>query len=398
MDRATLLTPADWGRVRSLALTAEEGFLYSRCAGPMTVSELLLSSGMSEAQALGLLQSLVEKGALQLDSKEASKWGAFVFDQDELNEPVDIDPELRKEILFRYETRAQTSHWRVLEVEVDTPLDKVRLAFIRLANVFHPDKFSRKQTGSYAPKIRAVFERLTEAREVLSDDELRRRYEREGKGFTQQEQMALANLEISRLDAEKRLRASRERSLRGKGFARLTKAREELRAGDRALARGDYVAALAHYELALELDPRLEEARQRIVEARRVAQIRRADQAFDVAGKAEKAGEIETALDAYRDAAKLDPSSARAQLALGRLQYREAQKNGPGELKMVSVARQHVARALELEEPEDRLGTTYLLHAEILIDLNLKKLARQQLELAAAAGEEERAKVLLKKC
>lgn len=383
MDAETLLTPADWEQVRSLALTSEEGFLFSRCTAPMTVSVLVSTSGLTTQEAMPLLKRLVEKGALRSDG------GATVPIPNRVPvEEVDLDVDFQKEILRRYDTLGQTSHWRFLGVGIEATPAQVRSAYLELSKKFHPDVHFRKKLGSYGPMLDAIFQRLKLAWDTLSDPALRKRYEREGKGFTDEEKLALANLEINRLEAERRARANRERLLRVKGFARLTRAREEMKAGDRALADGEIAEAVTRYELALELDPRLQEAQARLQEAQRVGQVRRADRVFEQAMREEKAGELKAAIGLLMDAARLDPMSARIEVALGRLMYRE----NPNSFR---AARARVARGLELG---DRSGSTYLLHAELLIEQGLKKLARQQLELAAAAGEEKAAQVLLKKC
>lgn len=391
-DRTIVLSPAPVEVVTRLSLTVEEGYLLSRVDQPMPAAHVLAASGLPESQALGLLLALVEKGALRApgtkELPDSHKWGAFQFNPVELGEDVDLDFDRRREILFRFHTLESTSHWRLLGVDIDTPLTEVRRRYLELSKAFHPDAFFRKRLGSYLPKVEAIFHRLSLAWETLSDPTRRMAYERSGQGFTLEEKAKLGQREIARLEQEDRGRVRRERLLRARGFARLTRAREELAAGDRKLASGDVAGACGHYELALELDPRLEDARRKLVEAQRVARARRAELAFDEAMRAEEDLQFRRALDLLSNAESLDPDNARIQFAKGRLMFLH-------DAGSAARARLHVARSLELGIAS---GEAFLLHGEILLALGQRKAARRQLELAVAAGEGTRAHALLKKC
>lgn len=391
-DRTIVLSPAAAHVITRLALSAEEGYLLSRVDQPMPVAHVLAASGLPESQALRLLLGLVEKGALLAPGVKGNAsdamWGSFEFNPAELGENVDLDPDQRRAILFRFHTLQTTSYWRLLGVDVDAPVSEVRRRYLELSKEFHPDAYFRKRMGSYLPKVEAIFHRLRLAWETLSDETRRAAYERSGQGFTLEEKAKLGQREISRLEEEERSRVRRERLLRARGFARLTRAREELAAGDRKLGGGDVAGACAHYELALELDPRLEEARPKLIEAQRVGRARRAELAYDEAMRAEADLQFRRALDLLLNAERLDPDNARVQLAIARLMF----LNDAG---AAARARIHVSRALELGLTT---GDAFLLHGELLLALGQRKPARRQLELAVAAGERERAHALLKKC
>lgn len=389
-DRSTIVRAASPAALVRLALTAEEGFLLSRLDRPMSVADLVRSSGLPETKALQLLLGLFDKGGVLIprDVEKASIYGTFVFSPGELSEDVDLDLERRKQILYLFHRLDALSYWRVLGVTPDATTADVRRAYLEQTKLFHPDAYFRRKLGTYKTKIETIFQRLKLAHDTLLDDELRRKYEREkARTFTPEEQTTLSRREIAALEEEQRQKSRRERLLRAKGFGRLTRAREELALGDRALGSGEPATATTHYQLALELDPRLDEARQKLVEVRRVANVRRADLALEEAERAAEEGQLRRAVDLLRGAAELDTQNPRVAGALARYLV-------DCDPEFAKDARVHAQRAIDLG---DRSADAYLLHGEILLALGLKKNAKRELEVALDKGA-ERARVLLKKC
>ncbi len=69
-------------------------------------------------------------------------------------------------------------HYRVLGIQRDAQRAEVRAAYFQLSKVFHPDTMFRKRLGSYKAKMEAIFQRLTEAYEVLGKKRPRQEYDR----------------------------------------------------------------------------------------------------------------------------------------------------------------------------------------------------------------------------
>lgn len=399
-ERAAVLRPAAPSALARLQLSAEEGFLLSRLDRPMKVSDVLVLAGLPEARALQVLENLADKGALLLPGEDGpapaaapaeparGRWGDFVFSPGELAEDVDLDVDKRKHVLFLFHTLDEISHYRLLGVDPRATSAEVRKAYLERSKQFHPDNFFRARLGKFAPKIDAIFQRLKFAHDTLADEESRHRYEREAvKLFTPEERSAVVMREIEALEEETRQKGRRGRLMHARGFVRLTRAREVMADGDAALARGDLMAASAAYQLAGDLDPRLDEARQKLVEARRVALTRRADMALAEAGKLEAAQKPDRALELLRSAVDVDPSHAGVHLAYAALLLRSADED-PRE------ARVHAQKAVDLGE---KSGAARLVLGEALLRCGLKKNARRELEAALEAGE-ARAAALLKQC
>ncbi|PWN31145.1 hypothetical protein BDZ90DRAFT_248804 [Jaminaea rosea] len=68
-------------------------------------------------------------------------------------------------------TIAQTSYYKLLDIDPSSDARTIKKAYRRLAHKLHPDKFPEKE---------AEFVKMSEAYQVLSDDELRKVYDRYG--------------------------------------------------------------------------------------------------------------------------------------------------------------------------------------------------------------------------
>lgn len=401
-DRTTVLRAASPTQLARLSLTAEEGYLVSRLDRPMSVNELLQISGLPEAHALQTLLNLMIKEAILLPGtgpaqepprptprvRTPSPFDDFIFNPMELQEDVDLDLEKKKQVLFTFHRLDQMSHYRLLGVAPSATEAEIRRAYLEKSKQFHPDSFFRKRLGSYASKIEAIFLRLKDAHDVLMDPERRKTYEREARRlFSADELATMVQREIELLEDEKRQKLRREQILKARGFAKLTKARELLKKGDDSLASGHFKDAIESYQLAYELDGRLDEARVKLTEARKVAQAKRIDDAIESALRIEQEGRTDEAINQLKNAIELDATNARVHAAMAGVLLREG-----SELK---EARAHVQRAIQLGE---RSGKTRLLHGEILLRLGNKRAARPEIEAAIALGEGLRAQGLLKEC
>ncbi len=396
-DRSTRLSPVTPDRLEALQLNAEEGYVVSRIDGALSVNDLLVICGLPEEQALRVLLNLLLKGALipaapasrphsrPSTPPQQSSYGRFVFNLRELQEDVDLDQEKKKQILFLFHNVDQMSHYRLLGVPATASPGEIRKAYLERSKEMHPDSFFRKNLGNYKGRIEQIFRRIKGAHDLLMDPESRSKYDREGKHFTKEEIADVSKRQIEELEMEKRARARRDRLLRAKGFARLTMARELVSAGNTALKDGNVKEAIHNYQLAIEVDPRLEDAKNKLSEARRVANVQRADAAVEQAQRAEVDGNTELALTLLKSAVEVDPSNPKTQEGLAAALFKTQSD--------FAEARFHARRAWELG---NRTAGLRVLTGEILLAMGQKKAARAEFQAAADMGD-ARAKNLLKK-
>jgi curved DNA-binding protein CbpA len=90
----------------------------------------------------------------------------------------ELDPERREKVDALFPRLHELDHYEVLGVPRSATRDELRAAYFGLSKVFHPDTMFRKRLGAYAPKMEAVFGRLTEAYETLGKKGAREEYDR----------------------------------------------------------------------------------------------------------------------------------------------------------------------------------------------------------------------------
>lgn len=146
--------------------------------------------------------------------------------------------ELVSEVARLSERIDALSYYDFLAVEPSTDYIGIRDAFYDRAQRFHPDRFVALEGESVKKAVYAVYKRMTEAYQVLTDPELRRAYDeglREGV-------MRMASEDRSRrLDADERQVSN--------AFARIY-----LRSGRAKYDRGDLNGAWIDCELGLSLE------------------------------------------------------------------------------------------------------------------------------------------------
>lgn len=163
--------------------------------------------------------------------------------------------ELVSEVARLFQSLDKVSYYDVLDLDRRCDYLVVRDAFYTRAQRFHPDRFVALDGVAVKQAVYAVYKRMTEAYNVLSDPELRVRYDR---GLAQGEVRLSAIERSRRLDADEKQLSN--------AFARIY-----LRSARTRLGRGEVEAAWIDVELGLSLEeaPPLLELQQQVL--RRIA-------------------------------------------------------------------------------------------------------------------------------
>ncbi|MDW8282098.1 MAG: DnaJ domain-containing protein, partial [Myxococcales bacterium] len=91
-------------------------------------------------------------------------------------EECDLLPEQRQRIDQLFAQLSVADAFTLLGVTPADDKKAIQRAYFKLSKEFHPDRFFRKQLGPYRQRVAIVFQALTQARDILIDDERRRRY------------------------------------------------------------------------------------------------------------------------------------------------------------------------------------------------------------------------------
>lgn len=99
------------------------------------------------------------------------------FDQALLDEVNELELDAKKRILGLSERLPRMTHYEVLDVARTATKKEIKSAYYRLAPEFHPDRWFRRELGSYKARIEAIFVRITEAQDVLVSKQGRADYD-----------------------------------------------------------------------------------------------------------------------------------------------------------------------------------------------------------------------------
>ena len=194
--------------LRALPLTPEDAFVLSRVDGSASEDEIAMATGLDLTVVRGALEKLASLGALRygteisnvvtrpqparttsgsfhigpiVETKSSSSDGhpaAALYDPSELDESVDVTPELKRRILDTYYRLEQLSHYELLDVDQQADKKAIKAAYFELVNFLHPDRYFGKNLGSFKPKLERLFTRVTEAHDTLTRAAGREEYDR----------------------------------------------------------------------------------------------------------------------------------------------------------------------------------------------------------------------------
>jgi curved DNA-binding protein CbpA len=194
--------------LRSLPLTPEDAFVLSRVDGSASEDDIALATGLDPGVVKQALEKLAGLGALRYGtetpkvatpplSPPRTSSGTFhigpiietrsdssdthpaaaLYDPRELDELVDVTPELKRRILDTYYRLEQVSHYDLLGVEARADKKAIKAAYFELVNYFHPDRYFGKKLGTFKPKLERLFTRVTEAHDTLTRPAAREEYD-----------------------------------------------------------------------------------------------------------------------------------------------------------------------------------------------------------------------------
>ncbi|MFY3744201.1 tetratricopeptide repeat protein [Anaeromyxobacter sp. Red801] len=309
------------------------------------------------------------------------RYSGFAFDPADLQEDVDLDAERRREILFAEGSLPRWTHWDVLGLAWNAPVEAARAAYLEKVKVFHPDRYPGKRLGSYRARLEKVFRRLTEARDVLCDEARRAAYARQTAPADEFARMELRKLEDERRSAERRARLARQSPL----VARAGRVADLVRRGKEALQAGQVAQAANDLVLAQGMDPQNAEVAALAAEARGRAAVQRAGDAYERGLAAEAMGAPARALAAFREALEADPRHARAAAGGARAALAAGDAVAARELAEAAVRAQpsagfaHEALGLALEAQGARKEARRALERAVELDPKLEQ-ARERLK------------------
>ncbi|MFQ5415640.1 MAG: DnaJ domain-containing protein [Myxococcota bacterium] len=163
---------ADWSP-DGAALTAEEGFLLSRIDGRTPWADLRLIAGLPPQEVDRCLERWLSEGILTVNGAEPKPARAAHG----IETGIDLTAEEQRRVL-EFEQILDRPYHVVLGVERGADAREIKRAYFALSKEFHPDRYYRREIGSFAPRFERIFRKIIEAYELLSDPATRAEIER----------------------------------------------------------------------------------------------------------------------------------------------------------------------------------------------------------------------------
>jgi curved DNA-binding protein CbpA len=173
------------------------------------------------------------------------------------DEGVDIDADRCRFIVEVHARLPTMTYYEVLGVGPKDDKKAMKRAYFELVRTMHPDRYFGKRLGDYRPKMEAIFTRVTQAYETLTDPKRRAEYDAalaaEDALRPTPRPAAATVRSIDPKLAQQRQAAMA--ALKERFAAAKSKASEHVAAGARARAAGDLSTALSAYKAALNAAP-----------------------------------------------------------------------------------------------------------------------------------------------
>ncbi|HEB88963.1 MAG TPA: tetratricopeptide repeat protein [Deltaproteobacteria bacterium] len=184
-----------------LKLTAAEGYLLSRIDGSTPWRLLREIGGIPADEADCCLKRWVEEGLLDVvggtasgassrtgggrsaspdsgskPAEAAESSGSPIdstpgIDESLLDDSLELELETQRRIL-EFEASLGRPYHELLGVVPGAEPRVVKRAYFKLSKEFHPDRYFRRQIGSYGERLERIFKKILEAHEMLSDPDL----------------------------------------------------------------------------------------------------------------------------------------------------------------------------------------------------------------------------------
>jgi curved DNA-binding protein CbpA len=331
---------------------------------------VLSRSGLQEAKAIAVLLSLRAKGLIAPARVNRPQANAPAIDA-AMQEQIELDEARKREILEMERALEYQSHFELLGVTADAGTDEIRRAYHELSRKYHPDRFFKKNLGSFRSRVEKIFRKVTEAQSTLSDPQKREAYLKANPHLGRPAPKPGGSGEKSAPEAPERI-AERKARLASHPYLQRNRKAHELIADAKALiAKGDYAKALGELDQLSRIDPRNTEAAGLLLTARRKQDESRAETELQRAQEAEMVGNLAAAAAAYRSAIGLAPNLHKAAFRGAALM-----------LQLGEDSREAKALAQKAVDAEPKNASYRSLLARILLEAGFKKLAKKEYEEA----------------
>ncbi len=311
-----------------LHLTSEERALFDRVGRAAQIFQLVAGSQFPEAKTIALLLSLRAKGAIVPARVQRGQQSPGVASAAAMQEEIELSDERKREILDLEVALETKNHFEVLGVKATADTKQIREAFYELSRKFHPDRYFKKNIGSFRARIEHVYRRLSHVHETLADDQKRAAYLKAHPRLLDDAPVAAVPRTKSKevpkahgADDDAREAERRSRFAKHPYFAKAQRMKELLARGREHIAKADWGHAFTDLHMATQLDGTNEEAKKLLAEVRAKNDVHRAENELKRGLELYDQGNENGALAAFKTAVSIDHHSAKAAYMVAKLMW-----------------------------------------------------------------------------
>jgi curved DNA-binding protein CbpA len=171
------------GETSSLPLRPLEAFVFSRVDDVKDEHALAQTTGLELADVRAALERLAGLGAVELEGYSPPRESSSPLPPEATveiarsEEAVDLDAKQQQRISELFGRLDELTYYELLGAAENADKRQLKNAYYATAPEFHPDKYFRKELGSFRRKIEAIFSRVTLAHDVLTSPDRRRDYD-----------------------------------------------------------------------------------------------------------------------------------------------------------------------------------------------------------------------------
>jgi len=166
---AVFTKPRSTGRLLlSGKLNSTESYIYSRVDANVQLGDLAAETGLPEEECRRAVLALICLGLIKVEGKAAD---------DGESEEEDAADKIAEDISRMIHFFTSADYYEVLGVTLRSSSADIKSAYYKLAKKYHPDRFRQPEQADLRSKVEALFAKVTEAYETLSDTAKRALYD-----------------------------------------------------------------------------------------------------------------------------------------------------------------------------------------------------------------------------
>jgi curved DNA-binding protein CbpA len=361
-----------------LNLTPEERELFDRVGRAAQISSLITGSAHPEARTIALLLSLRAKGAV-VPAKVQAAGPSAPTAAAALNEDVELTDERKREILEMEAALETKNHFEVFGVPTNVTQDELKRSFYELSRKYHPDRYFKKNLGSFRARVELVFRKLSQAYELMSDPKRRDAYLRANPLPFANDPVRPAAAPVPARPAAPKARTAeddvRDAERRGRlakhpYFAKGARLNELIARGKEHMAKGDFGHAFTDLHMAHQIDGTNDEVNKMLTVVRAKNDAARSDVELKRGLDLLEQGSEPQALSAFRSATNIDSKNSKAAYMCAKLIWDR------GETK------EAMAYAQKSVDADGNNPDAHVLLARIMEANNMKAMSKKHFEEA----------------